>query len=77
MNQINSTKEYQKDDIVVVWQASKCKHAAKCVGGLPDVFKPREQPWIQTEGADKAQIVEVVGRCPSGALSIRQATNNP
>lgn len=66
-------KEYQKEDIKVVWNQSLCKHAAECVKGSPKVFRPKEQPWVQTEGASKEEIMATVAKCPSGALSIKKA----
>lgn len=65
-------KEYPKEDIAVVWDQSKCIHAAECVKGLPNVFKPKERPWIQTENATKQEIIDQVAKCPSGALSIKK-----
>jgi len=62
-------KEYKKEDLTVVWDAEKCIHSAICAKGLPSVFKPKDRPWIQTENASKEEIMEVVGKCPSGALS--------
>lgn len=64
-------KEYQKEDVVVVWDSSKCTHSANCVGGLPNVFKPKESPWVQVENASRDEIVAQVRKCPSGALSIK------
>jgi len=64
-------KTYPKEDIEVVWQQEKCIHAAKCAKGLPKVFRPKDRPWIQLEHGTKDEIVEQVGKCPSGALSIR------
>lgn len=63
-------KTYTKEDLTVVWQPEKCIHSGVCVGGLPDVFKPKEKPWIQTENADKEAIRKQVLKCPSGALSL-------
>jgi len=63
-------KKYEKDDIAISWNSEKCIHAGLCARQLPAVFKPKEKPWIQTEHASKAQIVEQVAKCPSGALSI-------
>ena len=57
------------------WDAQKCYHAAECVKGLPKVFNPKRRPWIELEHADSENIVEVVNRCPSGALSITSAGN--
>lgn len=66
------SKEYQKEDAIIVWDTEKCTHSAICAKGLPQVFKPRERPWIQVENASKEEIVNQVFRCPSGALSIKK-----
>lgn len=66
------SKEYQKEDVVIVWDSAKCTHSANCARGLPQVFKPKERPWIQQENASKDEIVAQVQRCPSGALSIKK-----
>ncbi|MFT4602618.1 MAG: putative Fe-S cluster protein YjdI [Arenicella sp.] len=65
-------KTYPKDDIEVIWDQSKCQHAAECVKGSPNVFKPNEKPWIQSEGASKEEIMATVSKCPSGALTIKK-----
>ena len=65
-------KKYKKDDISIGWEPEKCIHAGYCARQLSSVFKPKEKPWIQPEHANKAQIIEQVGKCPSGALSIIQ-----
>lgn len=65
-------KEYQKDDIKIVWNQELCKHAAECVKGSPGVFKPKDRPWINPEGANKEEIIATVAKCPSGALSIKK-----
>lgn len=64
-------KEYPKEDITIIWNPEKCIHSAICAKGLPNVFKPREKPWIQTEDESKDKIVEQVLKCPSGALSLK------
>lgn len=63
------TKEYTNGEVTIVWQNKLCSHSANCVRGLPGVFKPKEQPWIQTENATTEQLVEQVKKCPSGALT--------
>lgn len=67
-----SDREYKKDDVTILWDSSKCIHSGICARGLPQVFKPRERPWIQTENAERDAIVAQVERCPSGALSIKK-----
>lgn len=64
-------KEYPKEDINVVWDESKCKHSANCVRGMSNVFNPKYRPWIQTENGTKKDIIAQVGKCPSGALTIK------
>ncbi|MEQ8476284.1 (4Fe-4S)-binding protein [Fulvivirga sp.] len=62
-------KEYTNGDITVVWQPGKCIHSENCFHGLPNVFKPKEKPWIDTSGATSAEMMSQVNKCPSGALS--------
>ncbi|MCB0755588.1 MAG: (4Fe-4S)-binding protein [Flavobacteriales bacterium] len=64
-------KEYTNGEITVVWQADKCIHCGNCAKGLPQVFKPREKPWIQMESASSEEIAAQVAECPSGALSLK------
>ena len=63
-------KKYKKENLSIVWNASKCIHAGYCARQLSSVFKPKEKPWIQPEGATKEEIITQVAKCPSGALSI-------
>lgn len=65
------SKEYNKEDATILWDSSKCKHAAECVKGLPKVFKPKDRPWIQVDNASKEEIIETVNKCPSGALTMK------
>lgn len=62
-------KEYSNGEITVVWQADKCIHAGICVGTLPEVYKPKERPWINPENASTEALKAQINRCPSGALT--------
>lgn len=62
-------KEYSNGEVTVVWKNSLCTHSANCVKGLPDVFKPKENPWVKPESADTETIIQQIKKCPSGALS--------
>ena len=64
-------KEYSNGSVTVVWQADKCIHSANCVRNLPNVFTPKEKPWIKIDQASSDEIIAAVGHCPSGALSIK------
>jgi uncharacterized Fe-S cluster protein YjdI len=65
------TREYTNGETTVVWDEPKCIHSANCIRGLPKVFNPARRPWINLEGTPTAAIIETVGRCPSGALTIK------
>jgi uncharacterized Fe-S cluster protein YjdI len=67
----NRMKEYTNDEIVVCWVPEKCIHSRKCVLGLPGVFDRGKRPWINMLGATSEEIMRVIDRCPSGALSYR------
>ena len=64
--------EYSNDEVTVVRDKTKCTHAAFCARQLPRVFKPEELRWIQVEGASAQEIIDQVGKCPSGAISIKK-----
>ena len=64
-------KEYKNGDLTVVWQPNKCIHSAKCVHGLPEVFDPNKKPWIDVRQASQRNLMDVIDKCPSGALSYR------
>lgn len=66
------TKTYTNGEVTIVWKASVCVHSKICwkrPGGLPEVFKPMEKPWVHPEGASTERIIEQIKKCPSGALS--------
>jgi uncharacterized Fe-S cluster protein YjdI len=65
-------KDYVGREVTVSFDGEVCQHAAECVRGLPRVFDVQQRPWIQPDQADALQVVEVVGRCPSGALRIER-----
>ena len=62
-------KEYEAPDVLVRFDTKKCIHAAECVHGLPPVFDADRRPWIVLDAAGADEIVAVIERCPSGALT--------
>lgn len=65
---------YSNQEITVYWDQSKCVHAGVCFSALRRVFNPLQRPWINMTGATTEQIIETVGKCPSGALSFEWNT---
>ena len=67
-------KEYTNGEVTVVWQSGKCIHSGNCVRNNPDVFQPKEKPWIKIDASSTEKIIETVQKCPSGALSFYKNT---
>ncbi len=65
---MSKTKEYTNGEVTIVWDAEKCIHSAICAKGLPEVFQPKERPWIKIDAAKTEAIIKQVKACPSGAL---------
>ena len=72
-NPPKTVKTYPGNGISVQFDAARCIHAAECVRGLPAVFDPQAKPWIQPGKALADEVAAVVSRCPTGALTIRNA----
>lgn len=66
---MGKTKEYTNREVTIVWEPEKCIHSGVCVKGSPNVFQPKERPWIKIDAASTETIVDTVKKCPSGALS--------
>lgn len=68
--EVEKNIKYKNDEVTVVWKPELCKHSGRCVTQLPQVFNLKAHPWINVNGADASTIIEQVGKCPTGALSI-------
>ncbi len=66
-------------DLVVTFDPNICRHAAECLRGLPAVFDVNRPDWIRLEvpGVWPEQVVDVVAKCPSGALQAVRAGQAP
>ena len=62
-------KAYPGKKIVIHDNRTICSHAAECVKTLSTVFDLEKRPWINADGATPEEIIDLVRRCPSGALS--------
>jgi CDGSH-type Zn-finger protein/ferredoxin len=47
-----------------------CSHAGLCTDNLSEVFRLREEPWIEASAADRDVVIAQVKSCPSGALTV-------
>lgn len=62
-------KNYSNGELTIVWQPAKCIHSGVCVRTLPQVYNPKDKPWIKIENATTEELKSQVNKCPSGALS--------
>lgn len=65
----NKVDDYRGKQITVHDNRSICAHAGRCTEGLPAVWRQQQEPWIDADAASAEAIIDVIKRCPSGALS--------
>lgn len=65
----NKRRDYVGKKITIHDNRAICSHSEICIQGLPSVFKKDGRPWIDADGAEAEAIIDIVRRCPSGALS--------
>jgi len=59
---------YKSEQISVSFEPEVCIHAAECVRGLPSVFDTTKKPWVNVNAEGNEKIIDVIYKCPSGAL---------
>jgi len=62
-------RDYVGREIVIHDNRGVCSHDGACLRLLPQVFRKKERPWIDPDGASVEEIIETIRQCPSGALS--------
>ena len=63
------TIKYDNGDITIVWKPHLCQHAGICVKKLPQVYNPKDRPWVKTGIATAEELKAQIDACPSGALT--------
>jgi len=66
---LNKRDNYTGKQITIHDNRGICSHAGHCTDNLSSVFKLREEPWIDPDGASAKDIINTIRKCPSGALS--------
>jgi CDGSH-type Zn-finger protein len=65
----NKRDTYKGQRITIFDNRAICAHAGYCTDGLKSVFRYGAEPWIDANGAAVAEIIAIIEKCPSGALS--------
>lgn len=62
-------QQYVGKDAAVTWNGALCIHMGECGRAKGDLFVSGRQPWCQPDVTTTADVVAVVERCPTGALT--------
>ncbi|MTW20704.1 CDGSH iron-sulfur domain-containing protein [Allochromatium palmeri] len=65
---------FEGQEIDVSWDERLCIHHGECGKAEGDLFVGGRDPWCQPDAVSRAEVREVVERCPTGALSYRDKT---
>ena len=60
---------YAGEKITIHDNRAVCAHAGICTAQANAVWKQKSEPWIDANGDTVEKIIDVVNKCPSGALS--------
>lgn len=60
---------YKGREITIHDNRSICAHAGYCTDNLASVFRMGKEPWIDPDTESVNDVVAVIKKCPSGALS--------
>ena len=65
----NPTHSFQNKTIKVSFDGNICAHAGICFGELHSVFDGDANPPINLDGGSTEEVIRVVTKCPSSALT--------
>ena len=68
---------YEGAEYDVFWNGSLCMHMGECVHDETDLFVKGRKPWAEPDLVDPGCVLDVVKRCPSGALSCASRAEEP
>lgn len=57
----------------VTWRGTLCIHIGECGRAKGDLFINGRKPWCEPDLAEDDDVLDVVARCPTGALSVSYA----
>ncbi|NEX22869.1 hypothetical protein G3480_21625 [Thiorhodococcus mannitoliphagus] len=68
---------FKGEEIEVSFDSRLCIGVGECAKSAGELFVAGREPWCAPDHADKAEVREIVERCPSGALSYVDKAGHP
>ena len=62
--------KYDGADRTVTWDGRLCIHVGECGRAKGDLFVTGRKPWCSPDMASEKDTVEIIQRCPTGALAL-------
>lgn len=70
--------DYLGERATVSWDGQLCIHIGECGRAKGELFVGGRKPWCQPDLAEDEEVLDVVMRCPTGSLSMRNSDgDNP
>ncbi len=68
---------YEGESIDVYWEGRLCIHVGECGRADNELFVSGRKPWCEPDLVPQRDVVEVVERCPTGALTYARKDGTP
>jgi CDGSH-type Zn-finger protein/uncharacterized Fe-S cluster protein YjdI len=72
MSDKKSVYEYEGKQVDAAWDQRLCIHVGECTRAHGELFKSGRDPWGQPDRGEADYVVDVVKRCPTGALTYKR-----
>lgn len=73
----NNVHHYEGNNRTITWNGRLCIHVGECGRARGDLFVTGRKPWADPDQSDTAGAVDVIARCPTGALALRDRDGTP
>jgi CDGSH-type Zn-finger protein/uncharacterized Fe-S cluster protein YjdI len=77
MSEDREKHRYEGQQADVVWDGRLCIHVGECGRAADELFVGGRDPWCQPDLVPVDEVIEVVSRCPTGALSVERKDGGP
>ncbi|NJK31333.1 MAG: hypothetical protein HC927_02350, partial [Deltaproteobacteria bacterium] len=65
----DAIKRYPGEKADVCWDSRLCIHVGECGRAANELFEGGRDPWCRPDLVAIEEVVDVVRRCPTGALT--------